>query len=280
MTVVRSLVLCGFGINCEEETAAAWRLAGAQTTVAHLGALLRGEPPLDGFDILTFPGGFSFGDDLGAGKVLANTVKYRRLATGETLLARLVRFVEERGVVLGICNGFQALLKTGLLPNVGGDLDQEATLVRNDSGRFEDRWCECVSPAASRSPFLRGLERVRLPVRHGEGKLVIRDEAVRSAIVAHGLVSLCYCDSSGEPTGRYPDNPNGSEFACAALTDRTGRVLGLMPHPEAFLSFYNDPAWPELRRGGASDEAGHGLRLFLNVVDHVRRDRGRARGEP
>ena len=265
----RVLVLTGFGINCEEEMAAAWRLAGAEATVCHLNDLFVGRAALEEYDALALPGGFSFGDDLGSGKVLANLVRLRRLDSGRTLLDELERFLGDGKLVLGICNGFQVLVKLGLLPNAGGRWEQEATLARNDSGRFEDRWCEHVVSPRSRSPFLAGLERIRLPVRHGEGRLVVRDERVREAIVERGLDCLAYADHDGRPTGRYPENPNGSELACAALSDPSGQVLGMMPHPEAFLSLYNDPTWPQLRRAGARSEEGQGLRIFHNAVRHV-----------
>ncbi len=270
MNDVRALVLTGFGINCEEELAAAYRLAGADAEIAHLNQVLGGSVLLDRFQVLNFPGGFSFGDDLGSGKVLANRVRLRRLPTGETFLEAIQAFVDRGGFVLGICNGFQALVKLGLLPASLGDRSQEATLARNVSGLFEDRWVECAVNPASRTPFLRGIERMRLPVRHGEGRLVLRDDAVRDRVRAQALDCLTYCDEHGTRTDRYPANPNGSELACAGLTDSSGGVLGLMPHPEAALSLYNDPCWPQRRRANPDvDEAGQGLRLFRNIVEHL-----------
>lgn len=268
---VRALVVTGFGINCEEEMAAAYRLAGAEAAVAHLNELFLGRVRLADFDVLNFPGGFSFGDDLGSGKVLANTLRFRRLAGGEPFFEALQRFLAGGGFVFGVCNGFQALMRLGLLPNVGGRLEQEATLTRNDSGRFEDRWCEVVANPRARTPFLAGLERLRLPVRHGEGKLVLRDAGVRRAVVEGGLDALGYCDGAGTRTERYPENPNGSELACAALSDPSGQVFGMMPHPEAYLSLYNDPAWPQLKRAGVRSEEGQGLRIFRSIVSHVAR---------
>jgi phosphoribosylformylglycinamidine synthase len=275
MKNVRALVLTGFGINCEEETAAAYRLAGADATMVHLNDLLRGQVALGDFDVLNLPGGFSFGDDLGSGKVLANRMRWRRLPTGEQLFDAIRGFVAKGGFVLGVCNGFQALVKLGLLPDTSGVQEQEVTLARNDSGRFEDRWCECrVNPHAS-SPFLTGIQRVRLPVRHGEGKLVVRSAKVREAIVERGLDCLSYCDSRGRPATAFPDNPNGSELACAGLTDPTGHILGVMPHPEAFLSFYNDPTWPQRRRlAPPPSEDGEGLAFFRSIVAHIARLHG------
>jgi phosphoribosylformylglycinamidine synthase len=249
---------------------AAYRLAGAEAVIAHLNEVFAGEVRLSDFDVLNLPGGFSFGDDLGSGKVLANRLRFRRLASGEHFFDALRRFLADGKFILGICNGFQALVKLGLLPDVGGKCEQEVTLDRNDSGKFEDRWCDHLVNPASRTPFLEGLTRLRLPVRHGEGKLVIRDAKVREAIVSNHLDCIAYCDGSGQPTDRYPANPNGSELACAALTDRTGHVLGMMPHPEACLSLYNDPAWPVIKRERpATSEDGQGLSVFRNIVQHI-----------
>ena len=274
---VRSLVLTGFGINCEEEMAAAYRLAGGQAEVVHLNAVLHGHVRLDDWDVLNFPGGFSFGDDLGAGRALANKVRFRRLPTGATLLDELQRFIARGGYVVGVCNGFQALVKLGLLPNVGGSYLQEVTLTTNEpGGRFEDRWCHCRVRPGNPSPFFAGLTQLDLPVRHKEGRLVIATPALREAIVERGLVCLTYCTTDGQPATTYPELPNGSDLACAALTDPSGHVLGLMPHPEAFLSRYNHPDWPRIRRAsataGASDD-GAGLALFRNIVSHVKRER-------
>ncbi|HEY3446739.1 MAG TPA: phosphoribosylformylglycinamidine synthase subunit PurQ [Myxococcales bacterium] len=266
---VRALVVTGFGINCEEEMAAGFRLAGAEATIAHLNELFLGRVSLGDFRILALPGGFSFGDDLGSGKVLANKLRFKKGAAGAPLFDAIRDFLKGGGHVLGVCNGFQALVKLGLLPNVGGNFEQEVTLARNDSGRFEDRWCEVRVNGASRSPVLKGLERLRLPVRHGEGKLVVRDEAIRKAITRRALSGMAYCDEQGEPTQRYPENPNGAELACAALSDPSGQVFGLMPHPEAALTLYNDPAWPQLKRSGVKSEEGQGLALFRNLVTHV-----------
>jgi phosphoribosylformylglycinamidine synthase len=267
---VRSLVLTGFGINCEEEMAAAYRLAGADAEVAHINQVFSGETRLGDYQIMNLPGGFSFGDDLGSGKVLANKLKYRRLASGWSFSEELQRFLDEGGYVLGVCNGFQALVKMGLLPNVSGRTEQEVSLARNDSGRFEDRWVRCKVTGATRSPFLAGLDSIELPVRHGEGKLVIGRAELREEILRQGLNCLTYCGEDGQPASGYPANPNGSELACAGLTDTTGQVLGIMPHPEGYLSTYNHPDWPARKRAGPGlGDEGAGLGLFRNIVARV-----------
>ena len=267
---MRALVLTGFGINCEEEVAAAYELAGATATVVHLNQVLHGHVRLADFDILTFPGGFSFGDDLGAGVVLANKLRYRTLASGRTLLTEIQDFIAQGKFVLGICNGFQVLVKLGLLPNLGGAAQAEVTLTHNQSGRYENRWVRLRVNPATNSPFLRGLDTLELPVRHGEGRLVVADAAVQTRIEQLGLNCLSYVDAAGDGTSTYPHNPNGADLNCAGLTDPTGQVLGLMPHPEAFLSRYNHPDWARRQRlAPDAGEAGDGLRIFQNIVAHV-----------
>ena len=267
---VRALILTGFGINCEEEFAAAYRLAGAEPTIVHLNQVLHGHVSIHDYDILNFPGGFSFGDDLGSGVVLANKLRYRKNEAGRTLLDDIKQFVAAGKHVLGICNGFQVLVKLGLLPDLGGTVTPEVTLTHNASGRYEDRWVRLSVNPKSNTPFLKGITSMEVPVRHGEGRLIIQDAETRTAIEARGLNCLTYADFDGVPTDVYPANPNGADLNCAGLTDTTGRVFGLMPHPEAFLSLYNHPDWARRKRADASlSEEGEGLWLFKNIVEHI-----------
>ena len=269
-----ALVITGFGINCEEETAAAFRLAGAEARIAHLNDVFGEQLSLHDFDVVAFPGGFSFGDDLGSGKVLANKLTYKRTSSGRRFLDEIERFLGDGKLIIGICNGFQVLVKTGLLPGLDPARRQQVTLTRNDSGRFEDRWVTCRVTGAGNQPFLRGLERIDLPIRHGEGKLVIRDPAVKEAIVSQGLGCLTYVGEDGEATGEYPANPNGSDLHLAGLTDPTGQILGLMPHPEAYLTEYNHPAWTRRRRENPDrTEDGEGLAIFRNAVRWIEGER-------
>jgi phosphoribosylformylglycinamidine synthase len=268
--IVDSLIVTGFGINCEEEFAAAYRLAGAEATIVHLNQVLHGQVSIHDYDILNFPGGFSFGDDLGSGVVLAGKLRYRRNAAGRTLLNDIKDFIANGKFVLGICNGFQVLVKLGLLPNLSGTVTPEVTLTHNASGRYEDRWVTLKVNPESNSPFLKGLDTLEVPVRHGEGRLIIRDAATLAAIEEQGLNCLSYADFDGSPTDVYPHNPNGAALNCAGLTDPTGQVFGLMPHPEAFLSLYNHPDWARRKRATPSiSEEGDGLKLFRNIVEHV-----------
>lgn len=273
MKPVRALVITGFGINCQDELAAAYRLAGAEADIVHFNELLSGLRPVRGYDVINFPGGFSFGDDLGAGKALANKMRFCKLPGGRTILEEIAGHIRDGGFVLGICNGFQILVKSGLLPNVGGNFAQEVSLIVNDSGHFEDRWVHCRVEQPVHTPFLKGIDVIALPVRHKEGKLVVRDDAIRAAILEKGLCALRYCDAAGAVATEYPALPNGAEFSCAGLTDPSGRVLGMMPHPEAYLAIYNHPDWARRRAAAGGTEEGEGLRLFQNIVAHLRRNR-------
>jgi phosphoribosylformylglycinamidine synthase I len=271
MKPVKALIITGFGINCEEEMAAAYRLAGAEAQIVHLNDILIEGLSIHAFDILNFPGGFSFGDDIASGKVLANKITYKKLPSGNTLIAEIQQFLHDKKYILGVCNGFQVLVKMGLLPDIRGFKGQEVTLTRNDSGKFEDRWCYCKVSPNTHTPFLQGINLLYLPIRHGEGKLIVKDLALRQQILDSALNCLSYADSEGQITDRYPVNPNGSELNCAALTDRTGQILGMMPHPEAHLSLYNHPNWRQLKRQNPNiSEEGEGLKLFQNIVRHIR----------
>jgi phosphoribosylformylglycinamidine synthase len=260
------LLLRTAGTNCDEETTFAFEQAGAQVDPVHVRAL--GEKPalLDGHQIIAFPGGFSYGDDLGSGVVLAHELVQR-------LREPLVRFIERGGLAIGICNGFQVLVKTGLLPGPSyrkgaGSEDHGlvATLTHNDSLRFEDRWVT-LRVEKSTSPFLQGAEgrRVEFPVAHGEGKFVTRDEKILKRIVAEGQVAFRYVTRDGGKPA-YPENPNGSQDDIAGIVDETGRVLGLMPHPERHALPWQHPRWT---RDGLKEE-GDGVFLFRNAVKHAK----------
>ncbi|MBF0408902.1 MAG: phosphoribosylformylglycinamidine synthase subunit PurQ [Candidatus Riflebacteria bacterium] len=271
---VKILVVTGFGINCEEETAAAYRMSGANAYISHLNDLFSGKIKLGDFDLLHLPGGFSFGDDLGSGKVLADKLKFKHLPDGVSFFSEIKKFLAEGKFIFGICNGFQALVKLGILPNISGNFEQEVTLTSNSSGHFEDRWCILKRNRFNTSPFLSMIENIELPVRHGEGRLLFSNAIVRDKIIEMGLNCLSYCDLGGNPTDQYPMNPNGSELNCAGLSDPTGRVLGIMPHPEAYLSLYNHPEWPSMKRHGKSEkEEGEGIKIFRNIVSHIRKNK-------
>ncbi len=243
---VRVLVPTGYGLNCEAETVAGFRAAGAHVESVHMGDLLeRGAAALTDVHILVFIGGFAFGDHVSSGRVLANRLRAR---LGEAL----ARHVDDGGLVLGVCNGFQTLAKLGLLPALGRGLgepiaQQQVSLVANERLGYRDGWVRLRVESGSPCAFTRGLAGriLECPARHGEGKLVWRDAQVAAAIREQGLVPVRYVDAAGQPTERWPDNPNGSPDGAAGLCDATGRVFGLMPHPEAFLYAENHPRWRE-----------------------------------
>ena len=251
------LILTGYGINCDIETKHAFDLAGAQAERIHLTDLLDGSVKLSDYHILALPGGFSFGDDIASGKVLANMIKYN---LGE----QVQEFIEDGKLILGICNGFQAMVKMGLLPAFGGDHSrQDVTLTFNDSGRFENRWVHMKSSPGSKCVFTRGIENIYLPVRHGEGKFVVKDPHVLEKLKKNHQIVFRYVDKDGNPAG-YPHNPNGSIDNIAAICDETGRVFGLMPHPEAFMHRTNHPAWTREEL----PEEGAGIAIFRNAVEY------------
>ena len=271
MSKVKSLVITGFGINCEEEMAAAYKLAGASVEIVHLNEILNGLISIHNYDILNFPGGFSFGDDLASGKVVANKIKYKKLPSGKVMLDEVKQFLSEGKYILGVCNGFQMLVRMGLLPNTNSDFEAEATLSNNNSGKFEDRWVYCKVNNSSKPPFLKNIDVIALPARHGEGKLILIDDEMRKKVVAKGLNCLTYCTADGTPTNQYPANPNGADLNCAGLISPSGQVLGLMPHPEAYLSLYNNPNWGQIKRNNSMvSEDGEGLKIFENIVEHVK----------
>jgi phosphoribosylformylglycinamidine synthase I len=249
----RVCVITGYGINADEELALAFELAGADARRVHITDLIAQPGLLAGFRILAFPGGFSFGDHLGSGKVFATL--FRR-----NLGPALAGFVASGRLVVGICNGFQVLVKMGVLPNISGTTSQEVSLIHNDSGKYEDRWVRVSFEQGSRSVWTTGLQEMDLPVRHGEGRFVTSSPGLLSELSARGLVALRYASAAGgEPA--YPEDPNGSEGHIAGICDPTGRVFGLMPHPEAFIHPYNHPEWT-----ARSLTEGEGLRIFANGV--------------
>jgi phosphoribosylformylglycinamidine synthase subunit PurQ / glutaminase len=262
---VRALVLAGYGLNCEAETAAGLRMAGARVEIVHVGDLLHdGGAALGGAHLVVFVGGFSFGDHIASGRVFANRLRFR-------LGDRLARLVDDGGLVLGICNGFQTLVKLGLLPALDrrpgeGLAPQQASLVHNDRLGYRDAWVRLAIDPASPCAFTRDSTGVplELPSRHGEGKLVFADAATRTRVEANALVPVRYVDADGCPTAAWPDNPNGSVGGMAGLCDESGRVFGLMPHPEAYLYPENHPRWIAQADQGRLPPVGHGLGILVN----------------
>lgn len=243
----KAIVLAGYGFNADAELAEALRLAGANPERLHVADLVADPARLDGARILAFPGGFSFGDHLGSGQVVA-------LLCRRTLRLALERFIADGGLALGVCNGFQALVRMGILPNRDGHWGREASLIQNEGGRFIDGWYPVAFEEGSRCVWTKGMSERLLPIRHGEGRFIARDEPALSALESEGLVAVRYRGAG----------PNGSERAIAGICDPSGRVLGLMPHPEAFLIRENHPG----RRRAVRDLPG--VELFENGVQAAR----------
>jgi len=265
---LRGLVLTGYGLNCDHETVFALEAAGFQARRVHINELV-GRPALVAeFQLLVFGGGFAWADDHGAGVLLAHRVK-------TNLEAELKRFVDSGRLIIGICNGFQALVNLGILPALDGEWRREVALIANDCGNFRDDWVSLAVDPACPSVFTRGIERLDLPVRHGEGKFFAPPELLQRLEELH-LVAARYSGPDGRPAGgRFPDNPNGSLHDVAALSDPSGRVLGIMPHPEAYNHLTNHPQWTLLadrvrRQGREVDWRGEGLRLFDNAYAYLR----------
>ena len=255
----KALILTGYGINCDMELAHALKIAGADAERVHLTDLINGTRKLSDFHILALPGGFSFGDDIASGKVLANMIKYN---LGE----QIQEFIDAGKLIIGICNGFQAMVKMGLLPAFDGDYTtQDVTLTFNDSGRFEDRWVHLLGNKNSKCVFTKGIENIYLPVRHGEGKFVAKNQQALTRLKKNNQIVFQYTDRDGNLAG-YPHNPNGSIDNIAAICDETGRVFGMMPHPEAFQHRTNHPAWTREEL----PEEGAGVAIFRNPVEYVR----------
>jgi phosphoribosylformylglycinamidine synthase len=254
----KACVLFAAGTNCELETATALRMAGAEPEIVHVNALLRHETELAQFSLLVIPGGFSYGDYIASGRVLASEAVHH-------LKDDLVRFHAAGKLVMGICNGFQVLVKAGLLPAFERLFEpQSVTLDSNDSARYEDRWVWLAVPD-SPCVFTQGLESpIELPVAHAEGKFLTRDPDTLARLQKGRQVALRYVTEDGEPAA-YPDNPNGSLDGIAAVCDPTGRVFGLMPHPERFVHREHHPNWRR-RRFTRID----GIRLFENAVSYAR----------
>jgi phosphoribosylformylglycinamidine synthase len=271
MALAKAVIITGNGTNCEMEAAHACRLGGFdEAHIAHISDILSGEVRLDDFQFLNLTGGFLDGDDLGSAKAQANRFKYARMAeSSEHFLEQLMRFIADGKLILGVCNGFQLMVKMGLLPALDGNtLHQVATLTFNDCGRFQDRWVYLKNNPASPSVFTKGIDKgIYLPIRHGEGKFYVDSPEVLSRIEALNLAVLKYSDPDYEqPVMEFPLNPNGSMNAIAGVCDQTGRLMGLMPHPEAFVHRTNHPRWTREQL----PEEGDGLILFRNAAEYVK----------
>ena len=259
MTEPKVLILRTAGTNCDAETDTAFQLAGAETALVHIQNLISGKVNLTDYQILAIPGGFSYGDDIAAGILLAIEMKHKLTNT-------LNQFVADGKLVIGICNGFQVLVRTGLLPGIdaSAEMTQRSTLAMNTSAKFECRWID-LETQESPCVFTKGIKsRVYLPVAHAEGRFTAPAD-VLADLEANNQVVFRYADSA------YPNNPNGSDADIAGICDATGRIFGLMPHPERFLTKWNHPRWTRLTETqDTGSEEGDGLAIFKNAVNYVK----------
>jgi phosphoribosylformylglycinamidine synthase subunit PurQ / glutaminase len=254
MNKVKVLILRAPGTNCDFETKVAFEAAGAEVDSALVFELFRREKSLADYHILVIPGGFTYGDDISAGRIMANEI---RLRLGEDI----GRFLTDGRLILGICNGFQVLVKAGILPGAASGNGQPVTLTNNDSGRFECRWVHLKVNEQSPCVFTRGISSMYIPVAHGEGKLVTAPDAVDRLNVV-----VQYVDEKGNAGAGYPYNPNGSPRDIAGICDDSGRVFALMPHPERFIRWTQHPRWTR----ETPREPGDGLQVFNNAVAWAR----------
>jgi len=250
---VRVLVLRGPGTNCDGETVFAFEQAGAEAERVHINRLVSKEVNLMDYQVMAVPGGFTYGDDVAAGKVLANELK---LKLGE----QVNRFVDDGRLIIGICNGFQILVKAGLLPRLKKNQSQRLTLTNNDSGKFECRWVYLGVNPKSPCVFTKGMESMYVPVAHGEGKFTGNLKTINNANEV-----VYYMDDKGNRKAGYPWNPNGSERNIAGICDDSGRIFALMPHPERHIRGTQHPQWT---RFGAKKH-GDGFPVFMNAVKYA-----------
>jgi phosphoribosylformylglycinamidine synthase subunit PurQ / glutaminase len=259
------LIITGYGVNCEAESRAAWEKTGAAPRLVHLHDLLETPNLLREFKALMFIGGFSFGDHMGSGHVLALRIKQR-------MQEQIQSFIAQGNLILGVCNGFQVMVRMGLLPGFDNDyFTPKLALMQNDCGTFQNFWVRIAFNPDSPCIFTRNLQAMDLPIRHGEGKIFTTDKKLAEHLKTSKTAACRYVDrATGKPTMEFPDNPNGSLHAIAGLCDPTGRIFGLMPHPEAYLFPENHPQWPRQKLDGTLPEAGLGLTIFQNAVNFLR----------
>lgn len=256
MVKPKALIMSGYGLNCEEETKYAFELAGGTGDIIHINDLIDGVKTLNDYQILAIPGGFAYGDDTGAGNAFANKMKNH-------LLQKLKKFITKDRLVIGICNGFQILARLELLP-------VKIALINNNTARYMDRWVDCK--VENDSPWLRGIRTISLPIAHGEGNFYVEAKSL-TTIKRKNLVALQYIKGEICNYQSLPANPNGSLDNIAGISDESGRIFGLMPHPERAMFFSQLPHWPYLnetykRLGEIVPDKGPGLQIFKNAVKY------------
>lgn len=280
MSRPKTCVLTGFGINSELELAQSFENAGASTEFVHTSSVLEDPKTLEDYQILALPGGWSFADDIQSGRVLANKLRYKALP-------ELKSFIESGKPVLGICNGFQVLIQLGALPGWGGWDSREMTLYHNKNGRFIDRWVSLRSES-SKCLYSQNMSILKMPIRHGEGQLVLKNMAALNKLDDNGQIVFRYAAADGLKAMDEPANPNGSADSIAGICNEAGNVLGMMPHPECHIKYTQFPTWTKdphhLQQKGLVHELMDGLGfgqkkkkhescmpLFENIVERAKK---------
>ena len=261
---VKVLVPYGYGLNCEDETIYSYELAGASADKIHLGDLITNPEMLEDYQILDFIGGFVDGDHISAAKIDANRLRYR-------LKSQIQQFIDDGKLIIGVCNGFQKLVKAGILPGLTRDYSTvRMTITYNLSGKFEDRWVHLGVNRKSNCVWTKDIEQLYLPVRHGEGRVRIRDQKVLEGLRENNQIVVQYVNPQTRlPTMEYPYNPSGADDSIAGICDPTGRIFGMMPHREAFLSPYNHPNWTRMKTEGIIPEPV-GKLISQNAVEYIK----------
>jgi len=260
------LVITGYGLNCEEETAKAFVMSGGDSKIMHINDIIANPKVLDELKIMAFPGGFSYGDDTGSGNAMANKIT-------NNMKEYILKFVEKDNLVAGICNGFQILVNLGLLPAVDKKYgERQAALMPNNSARYQNRWIH-IKKVSDKCVWTKGVNMLHVPVAHGEGNFYTEAETL-AKMKENDQIVFKYVKEDGSPAnGEFPINPNGAMEDIAAICDPTGRILGTMPHPERFNSFTNEDGWELkkeklIREGKSLPKEGEGLIIFKNAIKY------------
>lgn len=269
MTRPRALILTGYGINCDEETQFAFELSRADATIVHINDIIENKAILRNYQIFVFPGGFSYGDDTGSGKALANKIK-------NNLIDEMQEFIQRDTLMLGICNGFQVMVNLGIVPALKNSIGTvEVSLEHNSTFRFQCRWIDLTINQQSQCVFTKGISKLHIPVAHGEGNFIAPKDALEM-LMANNQIVMQYIKPDGTlANGEFPYNPNGSMIDIAAICDSTGRIMGMMPHPERHVFFMQRDDWTYLkeiakRNNEPIPEFGEGLQIFINAVRYFK----------
>jgi len=266
MATPKALVITGYGINCEEETAFVIRKSGGEAVIMHINDLIENPKKLEEYQMMAFPGGFSYGDDTGSGNALANKIK-------NNIAEEIIEFAKKDKLIIGICNGFQILSNLGLVPGLNGNYsDRKVALMHNKTARYECRWVH-LKMTSQKCIWTKGIDQIHVPIAHGEGNFYTEQETLEQLKAGDQLVWK-YVKEDGTPANReFPFNPNGAMEDIAGICDESGRILGMMPHPERFFCFTNEDGWEKekeklIREGKTLPKDGAGLILFKNAVNY------------